>query len=71
MESKLTAFSDRQTDVTKPGDDAPESYRLLYQLQREQAGNAGSPGTVEIRLRGELKQLDPLLFRHYLANRGA
>ena len=57
--------------MAKPSDDAPESYRLLYRLQREQAGNAGSPGAVEVRLRGELKQLDPAMFRHYLANRGA
>ncbi len=57
--------------LPQPDADAPEAYRLLYGLQREQGGRPGSPDAGELRLRGKLLQLDPVLFKHYIANCGA
>ncbi|MEA3302549.1 MAG: hypothetical protein U9Q75_04635 [Pseudomonadota bacterium] len=43
----------------------PKDYRLLYALQREK----DKLGAKSMRLRGELKTLNPELFHHFIANR--
>ena len=50
--------------LPRPDSSAPADYRLLYALQRE--GEA--LGAEAVRLRGELKRLNPELFRHFIAN---
>ena len=50
--------------LPRPDASTPADYRLLYALQRE--GKALGADTV--RLRGELKELHPGLFRHFIAN---
>ena len=52
-----------------PGPEAfqPESYRLVYALQAGQAGPSGLQGDV-VQRRARLKELDPVLFHHFIRN---
>ena len=51
--------------LPSPAAETPEDYRLLYALQREK----DRLGLESMRLRGELKALNPRLFHHFIANR--
>ncbi len=51
--------------LPSPAAEMPEDYRLLYALQREK----DRLGSESMRLRGELKALNPALFHHFIANR--
>ncbi len=53
-----------------PDGDAPEVYRLLVELQREQGRSRTAPDANALHLRKKLKQRDPVLFKHYIANLG-
>jgi hypothetical protein len=45
--------------------EAPADFQLLYAMQRQKDGL----GSEAMRLRGELKALNPALFHHFIANR--
>ncbi len=50
--------------LPRPDASAPADYRLLYALRRE----GQTLGAEAVRLRAELKELNPGLFRHFIAN---
>jgi len=53
--------------LPSPSAAAPEDYRLVYELQREDE----ALGAEAVRLRAQLKELHPELFRHFIANRSS
>ena len=51
--------------LPSPAAETPADYRLLFALQQEKDGL----GSESMRLRAELKALNPALFHHFIANR--
>ncbi|QYZ67428.1 MAG: hypothetical protein OI74_13570 [Gammaproteobacteria bacterium (ex Lamellibrachia satsuma)] len=49
----------------------PPSYVRVYHMLREDQPSQNTPGATEIERRGELKQLNPALFIHYMRARTA